>query len=311
MKSLLQKLFICKTVCCLSLFRVSFRVKMLRRACFARRFTTTNRCFTTINRNASGVPHRYPQTIQWRNIRGVIGDLGDTIISGEPMVLALQGAFIDAFQLSVPSSVIYTGFGMPKHQQIREILSTHRGTVFERDVDVVHARFEQRLCDFYNKYGVQYLPGTEHGLATLHRHNIRFGATTGLSNRIIGYIESRLSMYPGAPSPIVHCERPSPEGIFKVLELWNRGIPPSQMIKLHQCIKIGDSMSDLKEAKTAGIPFIGISHHRSRSLRQEGTAESASIAFEFQLQGAVSTVGTIDDFVKLGIVACSDKNKRK
>lgn len=260
-------------------------------------------------RNFTTTTNRLPQTIQWRNVRGIVADLGDTVISGEPMVRALQGAFLDVFNLSIPSQVIYQGFGRPKHQQIREILCrtprpNHNATQsngnfpFERDVDIVHAQFEQRLCDYYQKNGVQYLPGTYHALTELNRRGIRLAATTGLSSRIIDHIEHAL---PGINSsvspiyPIVHCERPSPQGIYKILELWNRSIPPSQMIKLYQCIKVGDSMSDLEESKSAGIPFVGISHHRSRS----SLIEKAHIAYEFQLGGAVCTVGTLDELVAL------------
>lgn len=252
---------------------------------------------------------RFPQTVQWRNVRGVIADLGDTVISGEPMVRALQGAFVDIFNLSIPSNVIYQGFGMPKHQQIREILSrtpraNHNATQetnnfpFERDVDMVHAQFEQRLCEHYKKNGVQYLPGTYNALVELNRRGIRLAATTGLSSRVIEHIEHALPGINHAVAPIypiIHCERPSPQGIYKILELWNRSIPPSQMIKLHQCIKAGDSQSDLAEAKAANIPFIGISHHRSRFSK----LQKDDIAYEFQLQGAVCTVGTLDELVAL------------
>jgi phosphoglycolate phosphatase-like HAD superfamily hydrolase len=256
------------------------------------------RSFTTNTIN------KYPQTVRWQNIRGVIGDLGDTVISGDPMVRAMQGAFMDVFQLSVPSHEIFVGFGMPKHQQIRDILSkTQRHKLnfpFEQDIDVVHSRFEQRLCDYYVKYGVQYLPGTEGGLHLFNQRNIRFGATTGLSNRVIEHVERGL---PGSTLtisqiwPILSCERPSPMGIHKILEHWNRSIPPSQRIKLQECIKVGDSMSDLLEARAAGIPFIGISKHRARSSR----LEQIDIEYEFKLQGAICTVATIDELCSLFI----------
>ncbi len=266
-----------------------------------RRLCLNTRNLTTVN--------RLPQSIQWRNIRGVIGDLGDTVIPGGPMIRALQGAFVDVFNLSISTNTIYQGFGMPKHQQIREILSktprpnhgaskSNGNFPFERDVDIVHAQFEQRLVEFYKKNGVQYLPGTYNALVEFNRRGIRVGATTGLSSRVIEQIELGL---PGvnhsvAPIyPIVHCERPSPQGIYKILELWNRSIPPSQHIKLHQCIKVGDSMSDLAEAKAAGIPFVGISHHRSRS----SLAEKQYIEYEFLLNGAVCTVGTLDELYAL------------
>lgn len=251
-----------------------------------------------VSRSLSTTTRSFPSSFEWHNVRGVIGDLGDTVISGEPMVRALQGAFLDVFNLSVSLSTLYQGFGMPKHQQIRDILASHKANnnnsfPFERDVDAVHVQFEQRLCDYYKKNGVQYLPGTYHALHELNRCGIRFAATTGLSPRIIEHIEQAL---PGinhsiAPIyPIVHCERPSPQGIFRILELWNRSIPPSQKIKLHQCIKVGDSMSDLKEAAAAGIPFVGISHHRARS----SCLTKESIANEFYARGALYTVGTLD-----------------
>ncbi len=243
--------------------------------------------------------NRYPQSIRWDNIKGIIADLGDTTMPSEPMVAALQGAFFDVFQLSVPSRVIYDKFGMPKHQQIKDILllpSTQQNFSqypVDRDIEAIHTQFERRLCEYYTKFGVHYLPGTMCSMRVFQRRGIKLAATTGLSENIIRSIESKMPVW--RPFPIVHCERPSCEGGLKILEMWNRGLPPSQRIRASQCLKIGDSKSDQDEAEALGMPFIGISQHRAKAAR----LKKEDIAYEFRLRGAVDTVGTLDELAEL------------
>lgn len=254
--------------------------------------------------------NRYPQSVRWSHYRAIIGDLGDTIISGEPMVEALQGAFLDVTGLSISTQTIYDGFGMPKERQIKQILllpssqQTFARTPSLNDIQTIHNQFERRLRDYYNRYGVHYLEGTHDAIRMFHRQGVRFGCTTGLSNDMIEVIEKRLPLW--RPHPIVFCERPSPNGIFKIIDEWNRGLPTSQHIQLNQVLKIGDSQSDLAEAKAAGVSFVGVTRHRAKAISKMKHSSSfqtnvveTDLRNEFILQGAVETVGTLDELALL------------
>jgi phosphoglycolate phosphatase-like HAD superfamily hydrolase len=219
-----------------------------------------------------------------RNIRGVIGDLGDTIISGKPMVRALQSALQDVMGLNVCEKTIYKGFGMPKHEQIKQLVEPYYPQMTDRNIHTIHVQFENRLREFYDKQGVTYLPGTEIAIKAFNKHGIRFGCTTGLSKDMIHHMYPKFPTW--RPSPVVHCVRPNPGGIYEILTIWNKGVPPSKHITLEQCVKVGDSMSDFEEAQAAGIPFIGIIGHR---------LDGNVVGQQMYREGAHAIVNSLDD----------------
>lgn len=234
--------------------------------------------------------------------KAVIGDVGDTILSGAPMIRALQMAMFNSHGVVMHPVKLYKDFGKPKNEQIQTLLLNEFGQApAEQDVHLVEAEFTYQLIHHYETYGAQYLPGTLEGMHVLRKNGIMFGCTTGLSDKVIDAIN--ISLPKERPWPIVYGQRPSTDAIHKILQTWNVGLRPMDRIQLKDCIKVGDSLADLAEAKQAGIPFIGIVAHRAEAQK----VPKHQIADEFERHGASMCVDTLYD---VAVLICPKEVKR-
>ena len=226
--------------------------------------------------------------------KAVIADLGDTIMPSAPMINAFQLAFFNTHGLVMTPAKLYKGFGGPKNQQIQDLLLTEFGRApSDYDVDLVEAEFNHQLIHKYKQYGAHYFPEVIEAMRTFRRNGIMFGCTTGLSNDVIQVINKSLPSE--RPWPIVHCQRPSATGINEILRMWNVGLRPADRLTYIDCLKIGDSLSDLYEAKTAGIDFIAIVQHRAEVQK----VPKEQIIKEFHKHGAVMCVDTVGDIADM------------
>lgn len=249
-----------------------------------------------IVRRFSSTVNRYPQSIDWEHVRGIVGGLSNTVISNEPIVRSLQLALFEVLHLTVPRDTLFQDF-CSKQKLVERVLQlpstqSHLGRFpTDHDVSNVLTKFEAHLIDHYRQFHVGYLPNTAHALRTFHRRGIEFGCTTDLSHRIIKHLEKKLPLW-----PIVH-RMPRPAGIYRVLDRWNSqrgGSAFREPIQLHQIVKVGDSLSDLEEARAAKIPFVAVVGHVGTALGLS-SARVRDLENEFRLSGAVNVVRDLDE----------------
>jgi phosphonoacetaldehyde hydrolase len=246
--------------------------------------------------------NRYPQSIQWAHVKGIVGDLGDTIVPGMPMIRSLQLALFQVHGIHVNKQALSIDFGKDKHEHVKSILMLPSNQVkldrkpSDRDVTAVVSRFEHNLMEHYDRQGVHYLSDTQCGIRSFIRNGVQFGCTTGLSENIIQVIDKKLPLY--KPYPIVYVQRPSPAGIHAIVRQWNQLLPFQAPIAMHQVIKVGDSMADLEEAKQAGVAFIGIIGHRSIHFGWSKQMEQ-DFKQEMMLHGATLVVRSLDEVAGL------------
>ncbi len=125
----------------------------------------------------------------------------------------------------------------------------------EKDIDELYNRFEHLLSDLQSRYATA-VPGFPELFMALKKKGIKIGSTTGYSKKIMERLRKEAMLKNYCPDSIVTPDdvtkgRPFPWMCFKNME--NMEVYPPL-----SCIKVGDTISDIKEGLNAGIWSIGI-----------------------------------------------------
>ncbi|MBS5395466.1 MAG: phosphonoacetaldehyde hydrolase [Clostridium sp.] len=149
---------------------------------------------------------------------------------------------------------IKTMLGMPNIKA--KWLEKHGRPVTDADIDAMHDRFEEILLESLGKFTTP-KPHTVETVNQLREKGIKIGSTTGY-NDIMMEIVTKGAKEQGyapdfwiTPNSVFNCGRPYPYMIFRNME-------ELKVSHVKHCVKVGDTVSDIKEAVHAGVWAVGV-----------------------------------------------------
>lgn len=253
-----------------------------------------------------------------RRIEGVIFDwAGTTVDFG---CFAPINVFIDIFKgagIYVTMEEARKPMGMLKRDHIRTMLEMDRirglwrenyGREFtEDDVEKLHSKFEKTLLESLSKY-TEPIPEVLDAIKYLRENNIKVGSTTGYTNSMMDIVTKGAKENGYEPDFWItadstnSCGRPYPYMIFRNLE-------ELKISSVLSAIKIGDTESDIKEGKSAGVWTVGVvvgsstmglSYEEFNSLSVEEKEEAIQVTERKFLEwGADFTIRTMEEIGEL------------
>lgn len=202
-----------------------------------------------------------------RNCEAVIFDwAGTTVDYG---CFAPVQAFVEVFKhfgIEPTMEEVRKPMGMLKRDHIKTMLRMDRITQLwqkkygrswnETDVDAMYALFEEKLFDILDQFA-DVKPYVLETAAKLREKGIKIGSTTGYTDAMMAIVVPKATENGYAPdawfSPdaVAHKGRPYPYMIYKNMEVLG-------VSSVKKVIKVGDTISDIKEGKNAGVYTIGV-----------------------------------------------------
>ena len=178
-------------------------------------------------------------------------------------------AFMEAFaHHGVPVTMEETRkpMGMLKRDHIRTMLhmeriaaqwkQVHGHEATEEDVDAVYAQFEPKLFSILDQYAAP-KPFAVETAAKLREMGLKIGSTTGYTDAMMNIVVPKAAQQGYAPDVWV-----SPDGVE------GKGRPYPYMIfanmqklgvaSVRNVVKVGDTISDVKEGVNAGVWTVGV-----------------------------------------------------
>lgn len=181
--------------------------------------------------------------------------------------MALRGVIFDCDGVMIDSTdanrqfynLILEHYGLPhmRPEQERYCFMATSAQALEsllpRELHPLIPRMGREVVNYRHKIMplVKIYPGFLDFVQVLHNHGIRMAV---LTNRTEGGIKAVLDFFALPPyfNPVVSASgarpKPDPEGAFRILEAWK--------CPAHDVLYIGDSATDQKTARAAGIPFV-------------------------------------------------------
>lgn len=251
-------------------------------------------------------------------VEGVIFDwAGTTVDFG---CFAPVNVFIDIFKnasIDVTLEEARAPMGMLKIDHIRAMLSMPRisalweekyGRVFnEQDVEKLYAEFEPELLSSLREY-TDPIPGVVETVQTLKSQGLRIGSTTGYTQSMMNVVVPHAKKkgydpdYYTTPDETSSVGRPYPYMIYHNME-------KLQLSASWKVVKVGDTLSDIREGVNAGVWTVGViigssemglSLGQFHALSNEEKAEAVSKTEKsFMQNGADFTIQSIDELPQL------------
>ncbi|MGX8852387.1 phosphonoacetaldehyde hydrolase [Amedibacillus sp. YH-ame10] len=126
----------------------------------------------------------------------------------------------------------------------------------DSDIDGMHNKFTANLLKILDQY-CELKPYAREAVETLRATGIRIGSTTGYTDEMMNIVLPKAKDngyspdYWITPNSVNNCGRPYPYMIFRNLEAM-------QIKDVRSVLKVGDTISDIEEAKAAGVLAVGI-----------------------------------------------------
>ena len=178
-------------------------------------------------------------------------------------------AFVEVFKhfgIEPTMEEVREPMGMLKKDHIRTMLQMERITSLweikyrrkwtEEDVEDLYEIFEEKLLSILDQF-VEVKPYVLETVEELRKRGIKIGSTTGYTDKMMGIIvpKAKENGYePDAwfsPDAVGGFGRPYPYMVFKNMQAL--GIQ-----SVDQVMKVGDTVSDIKEGKNAGVYTVGV-----------------------------------------------------
>ena len=178
-------------------------------------------------------------------------------------------AFADAFGeygIRPTMDEIRGPMGMLKRDHVRTMLEMERisrewervhGRAFtQEDVEQVYVLSESKILGLVGGF-TDVKPYVEETVETLRTHGIRIGSTTGYTDAMMDIVvpaAAKKGYSPDcwfSPDSTGHKGRPFPYMIFRNMEALG-------LSDVRRVMKVGDTVSDIKEGKNAGVYTVGI-----------------------------------------------------
>ena len=202
-----------------------------------------------------------------QKIEAVIFDwAGTTVDFGS---LSPVSAFREAFRMNgieVTDEETRAPMGMLKIDHIRTMLAmpavaerwtkAHGRAPQEADAQAVYAVFEPALMKVLDRH-CDLKPGLEACVGALRERGIRIGSTTGFTSEMMKIVSAEVAKAGYAPDEIVTADlvggfgRPYPYMIFENMRRL-------KVSSVDAVLKVGDTVSDIREAIAAGVTPVGV-----------------------------------------------------
>ncbi|MGP0575950.1 phosphonoacetaldehyde hydrolase [Paenibacillus peoriae] len=225
-------------------------------------------------------------------IKGIILDwAGTTVDYG---CFAPVQVFLDIFEeIDIPLTMeeVRVPMGQLKWDHIQTLLQMPRIEAafqekFDRnytkaDIDELHDRFEPKLLAILPQYGKPN-PYVVETIQQLKQQGLKIGATTGYTSTMLSIVEKAAKEYGYEPDHSVTPDlvmdkgRPYPYMIYENMKQLGLGHHA-------QVVKVGDTISDIQEANSAGVWAIGIVKGSSMLGLTEAEVEQLSPEEERQI----------------------------
>jgi phosphonoacetaldehyde hydrolase len=221
-------------------------------------------------------------------IKALIFDWAGTTVDHGSLapVLTLERVFAEA-GVKLPQEVLRRDMGLAKRDHITNILKEPETIVAwqaalgrlpsENTVDTLYAAFLPLQMECLLTYS-NVLAGVPEAMHHFQKTGLRIGSTTGYTRPMLDALATAAALQGYSPEIAMSPEdvgagRPSPA---MCLEICRRiSVAP------HECIKIGDTTSDIAEGRNAGMWTIGI----TRTGNMIGLSEADWLALTLDEQG--------------------------
>lgn len=223
-------------------------------------------------------------------------------------VRAFQEAFKE-FGIEPTMAETRKPMGMLKHDHIETMLhmdriaraweDAHGAAPTDADTDAVYAHFEPKLLSILDQFADP-KPGVVDAVAALRAMGLKIGSTTGYTDKMMDIVVPQAAANGYAPDFWISPDgtngfgRPYPYMVFRNLE--HLGVTD-----VRRAVKVGDTLSDIREGKNAGVFTIGVTEGSSQMALSQSEFEALSDADKATARSAAR-----DAFVAAGADAVID-----
>lgn len=185
-------------------------------------------------------------------IKLIVFDMAGTIINENNVVYKTLRKAINwqGYNFSLDEVLLY-GAGKEKHQAIKDILNSKNSNNTLNGVSLTILNdFSELLKLSYENLAVEAFPKTEELLEKLKEKGIKIVLNTGYNRETALQLLSKLNWEEGKQydalitASDVEKGRPAADMIYKAMEMFN-------IMNAEDIVKIGDSIIDIEEGKTA------------------------------------------------------------
>lgn len=178
-------------------------------------------------------------------------------------------AFVEVFRhfgIEPTMEEVRKPMGMLKRDHIRTMLQMERISGLwkekygadwtEDDVEKFYSLFEEKLLSILDQFA-EVKPYVLKTIEELRKKDIRIGSTTGYTDKMMAIVTAKAKengYEPDAwfsPDSTGNVGRPYPYMIF-------RNIEALKLRNVREVMKVGDTVSDIKEGKNAGVYTVGV-----------------------------------------------------
>ncbi len=166
----------------------------------------------------------------------------------------------------------------------------------EADVDAMHDLFQEKLMGILDQFADP-KPYVVETVAKLREMGIRIGSTTGYTDAMMEIVVPKAKEQgyePDAwfsPNAVNNMGRPYPYMIFENMKAL-------QISSVEKVIKVGDTLSDIREGKNAGVYTIGV---------VEGSSELGMTKEEYEALGEQERENAVQKVTERFLAAGADK----
>lgn len=177
-----------------------------------------------------------------------------------------------------------------------------------RDVDELYADFEPMLFSILPNYCTP-IPGAIEVVERLRKKGMKIGSTTGYTAEMMAIVAPEAKKRGYAPDCMV-TPTEMPAGRPHPFMIYQNAINLQLQYPMKQIIKVGDTVSDIKEAKNAGVWAVGIlrgsselgmKEHEVRACDPDALAEKLEdVARRYKEAGAdyvIDSIGDLDQII--------------
>ncbi|KFI94031.1 phosphonoacetaldehyde hydrolase [Bifidobacterium saguini DSM 23967] len=223
-------------------------------------------------------------------------------------VRAFQEAFKE-FGIEPTMAETRKPMGMLKHDHINTMLhmnriaraweDEHGEAPTDADVDAVYSHFEPKLLSILDGFADP-KPGVVDAVAALREAGIKIGSTTGYTDKMMEIVVPKAAENGYAPDFWISPDgtngfgRPYPYMVFRNLEKLG-------VTDVRKAAKVGDTLSDIREGRNAGVFTIGVTEGSSQMALSEDEFNALSDADKAKARAAAR-----DAFVNAGADAVID-----
>lgn len=192
-------------------------------------------------------------------IKMVVFDMAGTTVDEDNIVYkTLLKTINDAGYDFTLAEVLATGAGKEKLTAIKDIIALSGAIPLDQLSNKIYTSFTTELAEAYNRFELQPQPGAEELFAALKKKNILVVLNTGYNEMTAAAILDKLGWKVGVhidalvTASDVTNNRPQPDMILLAMQQFD-------ITDGHEVIKVGDSIIDIEEGKSAGCRLsIGI-----------------------------------------------------